>query len=87
MPFCCRLWHNIICLKKKKRMQDKNENKGGEATTGYSGRGQGMQGIDKPPGEETSQGTDNTIRDAQKGKDKPEGDPPMEESGRPVDHQ
>ena len=67
-------------------MQNKDEKKGNESAIGYSGRGQGMQGIDKAPGEETSQGTDNTIRDAQKSKDKPEGDPPIEESGHPVDH-
>jgi hypothetical protein len=49
---------------------------------GYSGKGEGMQGIDKAPGEEPSEGSDNFIREAQKGK-KVDADP-SKESDQPL---
>ncbi|HVF81375.1 MAG TPA: hypothetical protein VM884_05555 [Flavisolibacter sp.] len=65
-------------------MQSKDESKEGKATVGYTGVGEGMQGVDKAPGEEPAAGTDNTIRDAQKGKNKVDGDP-SKESDQPID--
>ena len=37
--------------------------------------GRGAQGVDKAPGEETAQGTDNPVADTQKAKNKVDGDP------------
>lgn len=45
-----------------------------------------MQGIDKAPGEEPSQGTDQFIAETQKGKNKVDGDP-SKESDKPLDRQ
>lgn len=45
------------------------------------------QGVDQDPDAESRQGPiENFVADTQKGKDKPEGDPPMEEGGRATDH-
>ena len=49
----------------------------------YAGNEEGMQGIDKAPGEETATSTDNTIKDVQKGKNKVDGDP-SKESDQPI---
>jgi hypothetical protein len=46
-------------------------------------KGKGMQGIDKAPGEEPAQSTENVIWETQKGKNKVDGDP-EKESDRPI---
>ena len=65
-------------------MENKEEAQPGKATVGYTGTGEGMQGIDKAPGEEPAAGTDNIIREAQKGKNKVDGDL-TQESDQPMD--
>jgi hypothetical protein len=48
--------------------------------------GRGRQGNDKAPGEELREGkVENVVVDTQKAKDKPEGDPPIEERDHPGD--
>ena len=66
----------------KKFMQN-NERQNDGSTKGYTAKGEGMQGIDKAPGEEPASSTDSTIRDAQKGKTKVDGDP-SKESDQPL---
>ena len=51
-----------------------------------SNQGRGPQGIDKAPGEETAQGTENVTAQTQKGKNKVDGDP-EKESDRPVENE
>lgn len=63
-------------------MQDRND----QNEKPYTGTNQGMQGIDKAPGEEPSQGTDQFIAETQKGKNKVDGDP-SKESDKPLDRQ
>jgi hypothetical protein len=66
-----------------KTMQNKDESAPGKGAVGHTGTGEGMQGVDKAPGAEPAAGTDNTIRDAQKGKNKVDGDP-SKESDQPT---
>ena len=47
-------------------------------------KGRGPQGIDKIPGEETSQDTENVVAQTQKGKNKVDGDP-SKESDQPIE--
>ncbi|HZF65099.1 MAG TPA: hypothetical protein VEZ55_11455 [Chitinophagaceae bacterium] len=47
-------------------------------------KGTGQQGIDKAPGEETSQSIDPVVYETQKGKNKVDGDP-TQESDQPID--
>jgi hypothetical protein len=47
-------------------------------------KGHSRQGIDKAPGEETAQDTENVVADTQKGKNKVDGDP-SRESDQPID--
>ena len=63
-------------------MEDKN--KGGlNDPTQMAGPHRDRQGIDKAPGEESSQGSlENVVADTQKGKNKVDGDP-SQESDRP----
>jgi hypothetical protein len=49
-------------------------------------RGHGPQGIDKAPGEETAQDTENVIAETQKGKNKVDGDP-SKESDQPINNE
>ncbi len=65
-------------------MQNTEDNQPGKATVGYTGPGQGMQGVDKAPGEETATGNEDTIRQSQKGKNKVDGDP-SKKSDKPLD--
>jgi hypothetical protein len=51
-----------------------------------TGRGHGPQGIDKAPGEETSQDTENVVAQTQKGKNKVDGDP-SKESDQPINNE
>ena len=53
-------------------------------TDRYTGKGFGMQGIDKAPGEEPAQTTENVIHESQKGKNKVDGDP-SKQSDQPID--
>jgi hypothetical protein len=48
------------------------------------GKGVGMQGIDKAPGEEPARSTENVTWESQKGKNKVDGDP-SKESDQPID--
>jgi hypothetical protein len=51
-----------------------------------AGPDRGRQGNDKAPGEEPREGkVENVVMDTQKAKDKPEGDPPIEERDHPGD--
>jgi hypothetical protein len=50
------------------------------------GRGHGPQGVDKAPGEETSQDAENVIAQTQKGKNKVDGDP-SKESDQPISNE
>jgi hypothetical protein len=50
------------------------------------GRGHGPQGIDKAPGEETAQDTENVVAQTQKGKNKVDGDP-SKESDQPINNE
>lgn len=49
----------------------------------WVGKGYGMQGIDKAPGEETSQHDKKIVADTQKGKAKEDGDP-SRPAGKPI---
>lgn len=51
-----------------------------------SNRGKGMQGIDKAPGEEPAQDTEQVIYETQKGKNKVDGDP-SKPSDQPIHQQ
>jgi hypothetical protein len=55
----------------------------GDADTGKT---HGPQGIDKAPGEETSQDTENVVAQTQKGKNKVDGDP-SKESDQPIENE
>lgn len=52
----------------------------------HTDTGRGPQGVDKAPGEETSQNTENFVAQTQKGKNQVDGDP-EKESDRPVEKQ
>jgi hypothetical protein len=59
-------------------MSDRNQNSDSNPATSpdnLTNRGNGMQGIDKAPGEETPTSTDNPVYTTQKGKNKVDGDP------------
>ena len=59
-------------------MQDQNRNRqDNQRASGDNipGKGHGPQGIDKAPGEEPSQDTENVVYETQKGKNKVDGDP------------
>lgn len=58
-------------------MKDK---KNGYESDRLTGRGEGRQGVDKAPGEETPQNTRQVVRDTQKDK-KVDGDPGEENTG------
>jgi hypothetical protein len=62
-------------------MQDRNQQNQQNQTDrpdDMTSKGHGRQGVDKAPGEETSQDTDNVVYDTQKGKNKVDGDPSKE---------
>jgi hypothetical protein len=63
------------------RQQSSSENSEKELAT----RHHGPQGIDKAPGEETSQDIENVVAQTQKGKNKVDGDP-EKESDQPIDN-
>jgi hypothetical protein len=50
------------------------------------GKGHGPEGVDKAPGEETSQDIENVVAQTQKGKSKEDGDP-SKESDQPIDNE
>jgi hypothetical protein len=73
----------MICLPaKRKLMQERPTGKG----QNNNDKTRGMQGIDKAPGEETPDSTEQFIAQTQKGKNKVDGDPEKEED-RPLDRQ
>jgi hypothetical protein len=49
-------------------------------------KGRGPQGIDKAPGEETAQDTENVVAQTQKGKNKVDGDP-TQENDQPIENE
>lgn len=64
-------------------MNDNKRNNNRSMPDDMTGKGHGRQGVDKAPGEETSQDTDNVVANTQKGKNKVDGDP-SKESDRPI---
>ena len=67
---------------KKKFMSDRNQQN--NMQDDMTNRGHGPQGIDKAPGEETAEDTQNVAQETQKGKNKVDGDP-SKESDQPID--
>jgi hypothetical protein len=66
-------------------MADRNQqNNTNPLKDDMTGKGHDRQGIDKAPGEETSQDLQNVVSDTQRGKNKVDGDP-SKESDRPID--
>jgi hypothetical protein len=66
-------------------MSDRNQkNNSNSMPDDMTGKGHGRQGVDKAPGEETAQDTQNVIADTQRGKNKVDGDP-SKESDKPID--
>ena len=63
-------------------MSDRNQQKNSRTTE--TNKGQGMQGIDKAPSEETSHTLEHFINETQKGKNKVDGDP-SKESDHPIE--
>ena len=49
-----------------------------------TGKGHDRQGVDKAPGEEAADDTQNVVADTQRGKNKVDGDP-SKESDKPID--
>jgi hypothetical protein len=49
-----------------------------------TGKGHGSQGVDKAPGEETTQEVENVTQETQRGKNKVDGDP-SQESDQPIE--
>jgi hypothetical protein len=58
----------------------------GRDSENFPGKGHGAQGIDKAPGEESSQDTENVVVQTQKGKNKVDGDPSLE-SDQPIENE
>lgn len=67
-------------------MQQRENNREKNTQQAQQGRGHGPQGIDKAPGEETAQDTENVVAETQKGKNKVDGDP-SKESDQPINHE
>lgn len=67
-------------------MQQRNNNSERSTQQERPGRSHGPQGIDKAPGEETSQDTENVVAQTQKGKNKVDGDP-SKESDQPIENE
>jgi hypothetical protein len=66
----------------ERNKQNKTQDR--ERPDDMTSKGKGMQGIDKAPGEEPSQDTEQVIWETQRGKNKVDGDP-SKESDRPID--
>jgi len=67
-------------------MPDRNSSTDRNPPEEMANKGRGMQGIDKAPGEETAQATEQFIAQTQKGKNKVDGDP-SKESDQPLNRQ
>ena len=66
-------------------MSDRNQqNNRNSLQDDATGKNHGAQGIDKAPGEEPSQDTQNVVQETQRGKNKVDGDP-SNESDQPID--
>lgn len=63
-------------------MDERNQQN--ERPDDMSSKGHDRQGIDKAPGEETSQDLQNVTQETQRGKNKVDGDP-SKESDQPID--
>lgn len=59
-------------------MADRDQQNNSKNLQDNTSKGHGAQGIDKAPGEETAQDTQNVIQDTQRGKNKVDGDPAKE---------
>lgn len=69
----------------KKFMSDHNQKNNRNAMKDdMTSKGHGPQGIDKAPGEEIAQDTQNVIQETQRGKNKVDGNP-SKESDQPID--
>jgi len=73
----------VTTLEERLAMRKDQNNNHGEMNTG---KGVGMQGIDKAPGEEPAQSTENVSWETQKGKNKVDGDP-SRESDQPIEQE
>ena len=81
------MWHSIInALDKTIYMQQRDNNSKRNIQQEQAGPGHGPEGVDKAPGEETSQDTENVVAQTQKGKDKVDGDP-SKESDQPIENE
>ncbi len=60
--------------------EQNNRHFSSDRTTGeeFANKGRGPEGVDKAPGEETAQDTENVVAQTQKGKNKVDGDPTKE---------
>ena len=66
-------------------MPDRNKQNHSDALKDdMASKGHDRQGIDKAPGEETANDTENVVSDTQRGKNKVDGDP-SSESDKPID--
>ena len=66
-------------------MSDRNQQNNRNAMADdLTSKGHGAQGIDKAPGEETAQDTQNLTQQTQRGKNKVDGDP-SSESDQPIE--
>jgi hypothetical protein len=55
-------------------MIDRNQGNQNQLKDDMTGKGHGSQGIDKAPGDETAQDTQNVVSETQRGKNKVDGD-------------
>ena len=66
-------------------MSDRNQqNNRNSMQDEIASKGHGSQGVDKAPGEETAQDTENVVQETQRGKNKVDGDP-TQKSDQPID--
>ena len=67
-------------------MQHRNSDSPGRRPDDHTGKGHGPDGVDKAPGEETSEDLENVVANTQRGKFKDDGDP-SEESDKPIEQE
>ena len=67
-------------------MAERNTSPQTNAPGEMANKGRGMQGIDKAPGEEAAQSTEQFTSQTQKGKNKVDGDP-SKQSDQPLERQ
>lgn len=59
-------------------MDNRNQQNQNPLQDDMTGKGHDRQGVDKAPGEETAQDTQNVVSETQRGKNKVDGDPSKE---------